>query len=73
MNWLDVFKEMIIEQLVKTLLAEHFPQGIPAEAMQAVMPEVERLLDGEPVNWFELRRLVLSVTNEALVKLEEAI
>lgn len=70
MTWTDVLKDILLEQLITPLLVKHFPGGIPAEAVNAVMPEVERILAGEPVNWFELRSLILAVTDDKLRELE---
>lgn len=66
MTWLDALKEAIVQQLITPLLSKHFPSGIPREAVEAVMPEVDRILSGEPVTWFELRSLILAVTDEKL-------
>ena len=66
MNWLDVLKEAVLRELIEPLLEQHFPTGIPAEAFDAIRPEIDRVLSGEPVTWFELRSLILSVTDDKL-------
>lgn len=70
-GWFDTLRDAVLELIVAPALVKHFPKGVPAEAITAVMADVDKVLQGEPVNWFELRRLVASVTTQALAKLEE--
>lgn len=73
MTWFGTLRDALLELVIMPLLEKHFPAGVPAEAINAVMTDVDRILQGEPVNWFDLRRLVASVTTQALAKLEEAL
>lgn len=68
-TWLDTLREWAAS-VVAERLTEMFPDGIPAEVTAAVLAEVDRLLAGEPVHLFELRRLILSITNETAAKLK---
>lgn len=72
MTWLDTLKELAAEA-VAARLAEVFPSGIPGEVTAAVLAEVDNIFAGEPVNLFNLRRLVVSITNETLAKVKEGL
>src|SRR5690554_1246979 len=71
MTWLEVLKDAVLQQLIEPMLEQHFPAGVPREVLDAILPDVERILSGEPVNWFELRRLVAHITTKAIAEVEE--
>lgn len=66
LTWQSVLRAVIISEWLPTLLRSHFPRGtIPADVIEAILPEVDNMLAGEPVNLFELRRLVQSLVDDA--------
>ncbi len=68
-SWIDTLREMALKEWILPRLREAFPDGVPTEALEAVLADVNNVFEGKPVAWFNLRRLILSVTNEALAKL----
>ena len=65
-DWLATLRDIIITEWLPMQLRKHFPVGtLPADVIEAILPEIDRVLAGEPVGGFELRRLIQSLVDDA--------
>lgn len=63
----QVVLDALIESVIVPAIRRVLPAGeIPAEVVEAILPEVRKALSGEEPSWFELKRLTLAVTDDAI-------
>ena len=48
-SWIDTLREMALKEWILPRLREAFPDGVPTEALEAVLADVNNVFEGKPV------------------------
>lgn len=67
----NLILDQLLELVIIPRLREHLPGEVPKELLDAMLPEVKRLLQGQRPSWFEVKSLTLALLDDAVRDLRE--